>query len=1594
MKKWLDRYESGGLVSKNSLNRKVTCSNCGWSWKLSDGGEDPLTCHKCGGTIKMKHGGEHLDEYKTKGEVKQSFKDQLLQKNGPVIDKTAAPILLPSNLNYNKTRVVNGASAGLNKAQLKNVYQNLKYKAEQEKKQELEDYKVAKLFHENNPVAKVLGTRKPKPTFVEPTARELAYGLGAGISNFYDVPGIGIANDFVNPLSLVSKGIISPWAQAPLQAQQSDSYLPYLGAAASTALTIPMVRPASIAAKTFLNPRNIYTGALKTGEYLTTQTPLKNTYKILPEGVFKEYSKLKNSNKSYRVAGLDAAEDFKNTGVLRSVQQGVPEGASLTERAMSRPTGFPSFQKGYADMAYADPKGSVVFETELPTFKRGQINPVTGFPIKGRHYAHRVINPETGAIMTEIPAENIRVFGDKPHWLKGYPQIKVPNKKFKSEINWRNWNKEIPKNVPLMQEYNAIEQTTKANGTWMKNFDGSKFKGTPEQFVQQNSENFKKAFGKDFNTAYRGQRIPTNIMDGGNYPSGITFLGDKNQAMTYGETWKKSHSGKIYQPGMFDPKEPALYELIYPNSNNKKIITHSNVRDWRELTDDEVASQLKKVDLKRRGLSDKGEQFITTDDVAYFVKRNDLDYAYIPKIRDYGRKPDRRFFNLLPGKSVGNTVIVNSKPGNYLKSRWYNNGMFDMTNPNIYKVLVGAGLFGTGAASALQQKKHGGQFMFANGGEILPIFGPGGNKKTSATFNPYANVNRVGSSDNTKVYRVNPEQQKAAVNAQAIKNQKIVKENLQNQRSFIGPDNRTRDERNRSIASRKAYDDLMEKQKVMKQQPIYQTLQNTTAGSYNPDAAYNPVIGNTAETLGYTAAGALGSSVARPVYNFMGQVMNAPIQGVAGLTGNNIVNAAFATHGLKSIMDGSVTRPWQEAYKSGNPWDYANAVSENAMTALELAPLVGSTYKGIALEANKAYNNIATGNSIIPRAWKSPAVGLSQGASDAMFKGLFNSNKLTDAERALIVEYQYDSKPFTGRGILPVNQEKKEALNNIIKKYNLNVNNNSIFTRRFNPENESLGADFVNENLNLKNRPTSFSAGVGDIGYMFSVDRLVIPNRYAKNMGNNFLANEYEALSNNAINLVDPKVKNFASDIGKTNVRINKEREVIGTGLNFKRIGKVKNDIGGYDHVVKPTNANGNLIWEKPNAKQLVQEYNVEHELKNLNLFKNKDEFINAVKNAKEEEITKGIDNLISNRSRTTSKKDLLSLSMTYKSYPKYRNEKTIEDIYTTLNLGGKMDMPIILEYPNGERKVFSGNTRMDLSFQSGINPKALIIKVPIKKQEGGAIITDRGQWDYPGQTTIIPSNEITMEGVPYPVLGVDDTGYTQMMQPQMNYTFPGQYVTEYPMAQNGKEVKKNNIRQAYTDAYNNYNNRTFPAETLPIRQKAFRTVSPSSYLDFQNYNRWNRNEQRDVFYDPRSEEAWNFYLGLSKPEDLKYIKKSQYRPTIIAVDQNYYTLDPELEQDIFNTFKDEVSLNKILQTDEGKVNTRLSGKGGAGALGNFGVSKGHDEKGDYLAYYDRYDLKDFAQDESKGMPYSIYNRIYYPKKQYGGQNTDWEIIG
>ena len=72
------------------------------------------------------------------------------------------------------------------------------------------------------------------------------------------------------------------------------------------------------------------------------------------------------------------------------------------------------------------------------------------------------------------------------------------------------------------------------------------------------------------------------------------------------------------------------------------------------------------------------------------------------------------------------------------------------------------------------------------------------------------------------------------------------------------------------------------------------------------------------------------------------------------------------------------------------------------------------------------------------------------------------------------------------------------------------------------------------------------------------------------------------------------------------------------------------------------------------------------------------------------------------------------------------------------------------------------------------------------KKKQGGVIKDNRGQWVHPGKVTEIDSNYITMEGVPYDVVGVSDAGDTKLMKPGKNYKFKGKKVTEYPVAELG----------------------------------------------------------------------------------------------------------------------------------------------------------------------------------------------------------------
>jgi hypothetical protein len=68
------------------------------------------------------------------------------------------------------------------------------------------------------------------------------------------------------------------------------------------------------------------------------------------------------------------------------------------------------------------------------------------------------------------------------------------------------------------------------------------------------------------------------------------------------------------------------------------------------------------------------------------------------------------------------------------------------------------------------------------------------------------------------------------------------------------------------------------------------------------------------------------------------------------------------------------------------------------------------------------------------------------------------------------------------------------------------------------------------------------------------------------------------------------------------------------------------------------------------------------------------------------------------------------------------------------------------------------------------------------------------GYWnpDNHGKPVRIPSNDITMKGVGYPVLGVANNGQRKIMLPGADYTFPGaDYVDEYPQMKKGGAKKE-----------------------------------------------------------------------------------------------------------------------------------------------------------------------------------------------------------
>ncbi len=141
------------------------------------------------------------------------------------------------------------------------------------------------------------------------------------------------------------------------------------------------------------------------------------------------------------------------------------------------------------------------------------------------------------------------------------------------------------------------------------------------------------------------------------------------------------------------------------------------------------------------------------------------------------------------------------------------------------------------------------------------------------------------------------------------------------------------------------------------------------------------------------------------------------------------------------------------------------------------------------------------------------------------------------------------------------------------------------------------------------------------------------------------------------------------------------------------------------------------------------------------------------------------------------------------------------------------------------------------------------------------AKVSKYGQWKYPGEDTIIPSGDITMQGVPYPVLGIDDLGNAKMMQPGGNYTFPGTAVYEIPMMAYGGDISVPSLKRVKI--------KSLPkAQTvggIGIGYLGDVTQEESDYWD-QSYKKWrDKNLSYRDAYDAATADV-NTWRGPSHP--------------------------------------------------------------------------------------------------------------------------------
>ena len=498
---------------------------------------------------------------------------------------------------------------------------------------------------------------------------------------------------------------------------------------------------------------------------------LPNAYKLNPKAITHE--SFNNPNSFYRQIDTPTFNEGLESGLIKG-KQGVDK--TQGENIINLNKSFGDDAYYFKGKLYSPQRADYIYEVNKgEEFFRPRVNN-KDYLKKGIPYT--VENTNVRVSRTPIPIEEATIY--KKDWLQGYKQVEVPKttQNFKSEINWGQWNKEIPENTQLMKEYNAIDYrknplSDKEKEMYQWFDEQMRFDKLPETTNKQSIEvldNFKQRI----KTPEGQKRLKELGITEEQLLQDLKIVEDPN---TYGYYRGLNKNTIAINPNHPLPKKVVRHEIEHGVQNalrkskiNKAIDgTPAEKLKALEINTTEIDDILSELTLRREGTPNKVWNKINTNETVNINdykslinnKQNATDYfltgsdgaeksAFLGEVQQYmmdaGKIPKNSYVQITPemvketmvdamfdektgGKYLRLFNIIKADPKNYeiiskglnkmlsitpligagayMQNKEYknggaigNNGMFDMTNPNIYK-----GLSPTIIAGALANKK-------------------------------------------------------------------------------------------------------------------------------------------------------------------------------------------------------------------------------------------------------------------------------------------------------------------------------------------------------------------------------------------------------------------------------------------------------------------------------------------------------------------------------------------------------------------------------------------------------------------------------------------------------------------------------------------------------------------------------------------------------------------------------------------------------------------------------------------------------------------------------------------------------------------------